>query len=80
MWELPWDLPALSRWKELCESSPEPTATSLGKYYPRNPVRFQTRTRHYGRDFLCPSGAGEKCREQGRDLCLAFVDLTKAFE
>ena len=22
----------------------------------------------------------EKCREQGRDLCLAFIDLTKAFE
>ena len=24
-----------------------------------NTVRFQTRTRHYGYDFLCPSGAGE---------------------
>ena len=22
----------------------------------------------------------EKCREQGRDICLAFIDLTKAFE
>ena len=31
----------------------------LRKYYPRNTVRFQTRTRHYGHDFLCPAGAGE---------------------
>ena len=22
----------------------------------------------------------EKCREQGRDLCLAFIDITKAFD
>ena len=59
VWELPWHLPALSRWKDPCESSPEPTATSLGKYYPRNTVWFQTRTRHYGDDFLCPSGPEE---------------------
>ncbi len=52
-------IPALSRWKDPCESSPESTATSLGKYYPRNTVWFQTRTRHYGHDFLCLSGAGE---------------------
>ena len=31
----------------------------LGKYNPRNTVWLQTRTRHYGHDFLCPSGAGE---------------------
>ena len=59
MWELPWDLPALSRWEDPCDSSPEPTTTSLGKYYPRNTVRFQTRTRHYGHDFIGPAGPGE---------------------
>ena len=73
---VPWHLPALSRWKDPCESSPESTATSLGKYYPRNTVWFQTRTRHNGHDFLCPSGAGEM---QGT-MALAFIDLTKAFD
>ena len=53
------DLPAISRWEDPCESSPQPTTTSLRKYYPRNTVRFQTRTMHYGHDFLCPAGAGE---------------------
>ena len=45
--------------KILAKVPPEPTTTSLGKYYPRNTVRFQTRTRHHGHDFLCPAGAGE---------------------
>ena len=69
MWELPWDLPAVNRWEDPCESSPEPTATSLGK------CGFRPgRSRHYGHDFLCPSGAGEM-QEKGRELCLAFIDL-----
>ena len=54
------NLPSLSRWQDPCKSSPGPTETSLGKYYPRNTMRFQTRTRHYGHDdCLCPSRAGE---------------------
>ncbi len=80
MWELPWHLPAPSRWKDPCESSPESTATSLGKYYPRNTVWFQTGTRHYRHDLLCLSGAGDMQGTRARDLCLAFIDLTKAFD
>ncbi len=79
MWELPWHLPALSRWKDPCENAPESTATYLGTYYPRNTVWFQTRTRHYGHDFSARQ-VQEKCREQGRDLCLAFIDLTNDFD
>ena len=41
-------------------SSPEPTATSLAKYYPRNTVWLQTRTRHYRHDSLCPSIAVQR--------------------
>ena len=39
----------------------------------------QGRTMHYRHDFLCPSNAG-KCREQGRDLCLACIYFTNAFD
>ena len=81
------DLPAISRWEDPCESSPEPTTTSLGKYYPRKKVRFQARTRHYGHDFLCLAGAGEMQGTRAwsllsiyRDLTKAFLDLTAAYD
>ena len=80
MWELPWHLPALSRWKDPCESSPEPTTTSLGKYCPRNTGGFRP-GRGTSTDMIFSARqVQEKCREQERDLCLTFIDLTKAFE
>ena len=79
MWELPWHLPALSLWKDPCESSPESTATSLGKYYPETQCGF--RPGRGATDMIFSAHqVQEKCREQGRDICLAFIDLTKAFD
>ena len=44
-------------------------------------VVIMSGTKRYTTDIIFAARqVQEKCREQGRDLCLAFIDLTKAFD